>query len=158
MSNKIKVVLISCVSQKTSYPARIKDLYISPLFKKTWDYTITLERPQEIYILSALHGLIKWDTVCEPYDKTLLDMSKEESLEWAKKVKEQITETFLKDKKIEDYEFVIFAGSKYYENLLDFFPEGSYRLPLGALPIGKRLGALTTALKYVKAINLEDYK
>lgn len=158
MSKKTKVVLISCVSQKTSYPTRIKDLYISPLFKKTWDYTIKFERPQEIYILSALHGLIKWDTVCEPYDKTLLDMSKEESLEWATKVKEQIMETFLKDKKIEDYEFVIFAGSKYYENLLDFFPEGSYRLPLGTLPIGKRLGALTTALKYVKEINLDDYK
>ena len=157
-NKKTKVVLISCVSQKTSYPARIKDLYISPLFKKTWDYTIKFEKPKEIYILSALHGLIKWDTVCEPYDKTLLDMSKAESLEWATKVKEQITETFLKDKKIEDYEFVIFAGSKYYENLLDFFPKGSYRLPLGKLPIGKRLGALTTALKYVKEINLDDYK
>ena len=157
-NKKITIALISCVSQKASLPCKCKDMYVSPLFKKTWDYTIQFEKPQEIYILSALHGLIKWDTVCEPYDKTLLDMTKEESLEWAAKVKEQITETFLKDKKLEDYEFVIFAGSKYYENLLDFFPEGSYRLPLGTLPIGKRLGALSSAIKFGKEINLADYK
>lgn len=151
---KIKIVLISCVSQKLNYPARIKDLYTSPLFKKTWDYTVKFEKPKDIYILSAMHGLIKWDTMCDPYDKTLLDMSKEECLEWAKKVKAQITITFLKDKKIEDYEFILFAGSKYYENLLDFFPKDSLRLPLGKLPIGKRLGVLTTALKIGKEISL----
>lgn len=156
LEQKEKIVLISCVSQKTSYPARIKDLYTSPLFKKTWEYTVTFEKPKDIYILSALHGLIKWDTICEPYDKTLLDMSKEECLEWAKKVKAQMAITFLKDKKMEDYEFVLFAGSKYYENLLDYFPEGTLRLPLGKLPIGKRLGVLTTALKTGKEIILEE--
>jgi len=78
----------------------------------------------------------------EPYDKTLLDMSKDESLEWAEKVKKQITETFVKDgRTLEDYQFQIFAGSKYYENLLDFFP--NKELVFGSLPIGKRLGALT---------------
>lgn len=155
---KEKIVLISCVSQKTNYPARIKDLYTSPLFKKTWEYAVKFEKPKDIYILSALHGLIKWDTMCEPYDKTLLDMSKEECLEWADKVKAQIDVTFLKDKKMEDYEFVLFAGSKYYENLLDYFPEGSLRLPLGKLPIGKRLGVLSTALKTGKEIILEEGK
>ena len=35
---KIKICLISCVSQKTNYPTKCKDLYISPLFKKTWNY------------------------------------------------------------------------------------------------------------------------
>ena len=156
--DKIKIALISCVSQKTNFPNKVKDLYISPLFKKTWEYAVKFEKPKDIYILSALHGLIKWDAMCEPYDKTLLDMSKEECLEWAKKVKDQLAVTFLKDKKMEDYEFVLFAGSKYYENLLDYFPEGSLRLPLGKLPIGKRLGVLSTALKTGKEIILEEGK
>lgn len=151
-TEKIKIVLISCVSQKLTYPARIKDLYTSPLFKKTWDYTVKFEKPKDIYILSAMHGLIKWDTMCDPYDKTLLDMSKEECLEWAEKVKIQIVEALGED--LSKYEFVLFAGSKYYENLLDFFPNNSLRLPLGKLPIGKRLGVLTTALKTGKEISL----
>ena len=154
---KIKICLISCVSQKTNYPTKCKDLYISPLFKKTWAYVSQIERPHGVYILSALYGLIRYDTVIEPYDKTLLDMSKEECLEWAEKVKKQLTETFVKDgRTLEDYQFQIFAGSKYYENLLDFFPDKE--LVFGTLPIGKRLGALTTSLRIGKKLVWEDYK
>ena len=154
---KIKICLISCVSQKTNYPTKCKDLYISPLFKKTWNYVTGIEKPQGVYILSALHGLIRYDVMVEPYDKTLLDMSKDESLEWAEKVKKQITETFVKDgRTLEDYQFQIFAGSKYYENLLDFFP--NKELVFGSLPIGKRLGTLTNALNSGKKIRWEDYK
>lgn len=154
---KIKICLISCVSQKTNYPTKCKDLYVSSLFKKTWNYVRDIEKPQGVYILSALHGLIRYDVMVKPYDKTLLDMSKEESLEWAEKVKKQITETFVKDgRTLEDYQFQIFAGSKYYENLLDFFP--NKELVFGSLPIGKRLGALTNALNSGKKIRWEDYK
>ena len=157
MSKKIRICLISCVSQKTNYKNPCKDLYISPLFKKTWAYVSQIERPHGVYILSALHGLIRYDTVIESYDKTLLDMSKEECLEWAEKVKKQLTETFVKDgRTLEDYHFSIFAGSKYYENLLDFFPDKE--LVFGTLPIGKRLGALTTSLRTGKKLVWEDYK
>ena len=157
MSKKIRICLISCVSQKTNYKNPCKDLYISPLFKKTWAYVSQIERPHGVYILSALHGLIRYDTVIEPYDKTLLDMSKEECLDWAEKVKKQLTETFVKDgRTLEDYHFSIFAGSKYYENLLDFFPDKE--LVFGTLPIGKRLGALTTSLRIGKKLVWEDYK
>ena len=157
MSKKIRICLISCVSQKTNYKNPCKDLYISPLFKKTWAYVSQIERPHGVYILSALHGLIRYDTVIEPYDKTLLDMSKEECLEWAEKVKKQLTETFVKDgRTLEDYHFSIFAGSKYYENLLDFFPDKE--LVFGTLPIGKRLGALTSSLRIGKKLVWEDYK
>ena len=157
MSKKIRICLISCVSQKTNYKNPCKDLYISPLFKKTWAYVSQIERPHGVYILSALHGLIRYDAVIEPYDKTLLDMSKEECLEWAEKVKKQLTETFVKDgRTLEDYQFQIFAGSKYYENLLDFFPDKE--LVFGTLPIGKRLGALTTSLRTGKKLVWEDYK
>ena len=157
LKGKINIALISCVSQKASFPSKCKDLYISPLFKKTWEYNVKVDRPEGVFILSALHGLIKYDKVIEPYDKTLLDMSKEEALEWAEKVKKQIIETFeTNGRKLEDYNFKIYAGSKYYENLLDFFP--NKELVFGKLPIGKRLGALTSALKTGKKINWEDFK
>ena len=152
MSNKTTIALISCVSQKTQTKNKVKDLYISPLFKKTWDYNVKIDRPDGVYILSALHGLIRYDVEIEPYDKTLLDMSKEESLEWAENVYTQLKETFEKDgKTLNDYHFKIYAGTKYYENLVKVLP--SYELPFGKLPIGKRLGALTTALKTGKKLS-----
>lgn len=154
---KIRIALISCVSQKEKHKCMVKDLYTSSLFKKTWEYATKIEKPDGVYILSALHGLIRFNEVIEPYDKTLLTMSKEEALEWAEKVKKQLTNTFVKDgRTLEDFEFLIFAGSKYYVNLIDFIP--NYKLPLGSLPIGKRLGALTSALKTGKKIICEDFK
>ena len=156
-NKKITIALISCVSQKTASKNKVKDLYISPLFKKTWDYNLKVDRPDGVFILSALHGLIKYDAFIEPYDKTLLDMTKEEGIEWAEKVKSQIKETFLTNgRTLDDYNFKIYAGSKYYENLLDFFP--NKELVFGKLPIGKRLGALTSALKSGKKIVWEDFK
>ena len=156
-SKKINIALISCVSQKASLPCKCKDMYVSPLFKKTWEYNLKVDRPEGVFILSALYGLIKYDTIIDPYDKTLLDMSKEEALEWAEKVKSQIKETFLTNgRMLDDYNFKIYAGSKYYENLLDFFP--NKELVFGKLPIGKRLGALTSALKSGKKIVWEDFK
>ena len=156
-TKKITIALISCVSQKTATKNKVKDLYISPLFRKTWDYNLKVDRPDGVFILSALHGLIKYDAFIEPYDKTLLDMTKEEGIEWAEKVKSQIKETFLTNgRTLDDYNFKIYAGSKYYENLLDFFP--NKELVFGKLPIGKRLGALTSALKSGKKIVWEDFR
>lgn len=145
----IKICLISCVSQKEPRATKCKDLYISPLFKKTWQYAVEMEQPSGIYILSALHGLVRYDTILEPYDKTLLDMTKEESIIWAEKVKGQIRDTFQKDgRTLKDFEFVVFAGKAYYQHLKTFLDtETNWSLPLGSLPIGKRLGVLTRALK-----------
>ena len=151
---KINIVLLSCVSQKTPFKNMAKDLYVSSLFKKSWQYSKEVIKPDGIYILSALYGLIRFDEVIEPYDKTLLNMSKEECQEWAEKVKTQLTERFVKDnRKLEDYNFIILAGSKYYENLSDFLPNKEF--PLGRLPIGKRLGVLSSAIKTKKIIPVE---
>lgn len=153
-NKKINIVLISCVSQKTPHKNMAKDLYVSSLFKKSWQYTKEIIKPDGVYILSALYGLIRFDEVIEPYDKTLLNMSKEECLEWAEKVKTQLNNRFVKDTRtLDDYNFIILAGSKYYENLSDFLPNKEF--PLGRLPIGKRLGVLSTAIKTKQSILIE---
>lgn len=154
-NKKINIVLISCVSQKTPHKNMAKDLYVSSLFKKSWQYTKEIIKPDGVYILSALYGLIRFDEVIEPYDKTLLNMSKEECQEWAEKVKTQLNGRFVKDTRtLEDYNFIILAGSKYYENLSEFLPNKEF--PLGRLPIGKRLGVLSTAIKTKMPITIES--
>ena len=54
---KKKIVLISCVSAKLSRRSKVRDLYISTLFKLNLKYAEKL-RPDNIYVLSAKHGLL----------------------------------------------------------------------------------------------------
>lgn len=78
------IVLISCVSKKQAHKAKVKDLYISPLFRKNLAYAQKL-KPDMIYILSAKYGLLDLDTEIEPYDLTLNNMPSNEIKSWAKK-------------------------------------------------------------------------
>lgn len=65
-----RIALISCVSQKLSQHAKPKELYVSTLFKLNLKYAEKLE-PDEIFILSAKHGLLSLDQQIEPYEQTL---------------------------------------------------------------------------------------
>ncbi|UZQ49968.1 DUF6884 domain-containing protein [Clostridium kluyveri] len=65
-----KIVLISCVSKKLSYPAKAKDMYISQLFKLNFNYANFI-KADNIFILSAKYGLLKLDKEIEPYNETL---------------------------------------------------------------------------------------
>ena len=47
-NKKINIVLISCVSQKTPFKNMAKDLYVSSLFKKSWQYTKELIKPDGV--------------------------------------------------------------------------------------------------------------
>ncbi len=93
----MKIILISCASQQGSVKAKAKYLYISPLFKLSWEY-VTKQNPDKIFILSGLHYLLDIDKEIEPYDVTLSNISKakrkpgqiilssKEKLEWGKKI------------------------------------------------------------------------
>jgi len=52
-----KIILIQCSKKKLIKPAKAKDLYISPLFKKSLAYAFMLN-PDKIFILSAKHNLL----------------------------------------------------------------------------------------------------
>jgi hypothetical protein len=135
-----RIVLISCVSQKQSYPCRAEELYTSTLFRKNLTYARSL-RPDAIYVLSAKYGLVGLDTVIEPYDLTLNTMSAAERKTWAKGVLQQLGEVVDLSK---DH-FVFLAGDKYRRHLLPQM--ASYDIPLEGMPIGKQLQALTTLAK-----------
>ncbi len=136
------IVLISCVSKKRENKSQAKDLYCSPLFKKNLHYAESL-KPDSIYILSALYGLVDLKKEIEPYDKTLNDMSKKENLLWADEVLQQL-------KKVADLQndkFVFLAGNNYRKNLLPHIAH--YSIPMEGLQIGKQLEWLTERLKNV---------
>ncbi len=135
-----KVVLISCVSQKLDHKAKVKDIYTSQLFKYNMKYATKL-KVNKIFILSALHGLLKLEDEIEPYDLTLNTMPVKEIKHWATTVLEQLkTEVNLEKDHI-----TFLAGQKYRKYLIPHIKH--YSIPMEGLPIGKQLQFLKGATK-----------
>ncbi len=130
-----RIVLISCVSQKLPHRAKVRNLYTSTLFKLSLKYAEKLT-PDEIFVLSAKHGLLRLEQEIEPYEQTLNNMRSEEMKVWANLVINQIREVC----SVEDSEFTFLAGDKYREYLLPHI--GNYKLPLKGLRIGEQLQKL----------------
>lgn len=123
------IVFLSCVAEKNDHRCAAKDLYISPLFQKSYAYAQQLN-PDHIYILSAKYYLLELDDVISPYNLTLKDMDAESKHIWADKVVEK-----MKEKSIDFNEDVVFlTGTVYYQYLLDYFPNHS--LPFAEAELG----------------------
>ncbi|MCK3655245.1 hypothetical protein A4G19_05590 [Pasteurellaceae bacterium Macca] len=111
---KQKIILIACCAQKQQTVMQAKQLYQSPLFKKSWDYAQKIGY-DKIYILSAKHHLLNPLEEIAPYDLTLNEMRVAEKKQWASDVKEQMKEEGLN---LAEDEFVFLAGTNYYKYLV----------------------------------------
>lgn len=129
------IVLISCVSQKLPHKAKARDLYVSTLFKLNLKYANSL-RPNEIYVLSAKHGLLELDREIEPYEQTLNNLRASEIKEWANNVLQQLRSIA----SLEEAEFIFLAGDKYRKYLLPHIKNSV--VPLQGLRIGEQLQRL----------------
>ncbi|MBU0963071.1 MAG: hypothetical protein KKD48_04170 [Nanoarchaeota archaeon] len=141
-----KVVLISCVSKKLNHKSKAKDLYVSPLFKKEFEYAKLLN-PDKIFILSAKYGLLKLDEEIEPYNKTLNKMLSNEIKEWADSVLNQL-------KKVSDLnkdEFVFLAGKNYRKFLLPSLKY--YKIPMEHITLFYQLGWLKKEISKLRNKN-----
>ena len=140
----MRIVLIACVSKKLDKTAMAKDLYISQLFKSSLGYA-KKQKPDKIFILSALHHLLKLDDVIEPYNVTLSNIPKNkrkaglkilssvEKVAWGNKVIDLLSmETDL----LND-EFIILAGQEYIKPLLNRISKLTN--PLEGLKQGQRV-------------------
>lgn len=86
----IDYVFISCVKTKRSSRCMAKDMYISPLFKKAYQYALKFVPEDKIYILSAKYGLIHSSQMIDPYEKTLNAERDKERKVWAYNVIQQM--------------------------------------------------------------------
>ena len=135
-----KIVLISCVSQKLPKLAKVRDLYVSTLFKLNLKYAEML-KPDAIYVLSAKHGLLSLEDEIDPYEVTLNNMKSADIKVWAEKVMVQLNSQV----NLDEATVILLAGDKYRRYLLPHIP--SYEIPLQGLRIGEqlqRLKALTS--------------
>lgn len=147
-----QIVLISCVSKKRDERAKVKDLYISELFKSSLAYAHSLN-PDKIFILSALHHLVSLNEEIEPYNATLSNVAKSkrkaglkvlnpaEKKEWGKKVIAQLTE----QADLKNDNFIFLAGQAYIKPLAYKFP--NCEEPLKGLRQGERVPFLKNKLR-----------
>jgi len=140
-----RICLVSCVRSKAGKPSKARDLYISPLFKKARE--VASREFDRWYVLSAKYGLVDPDAVIKPYDRTLLDMRREERLKWAEGVFHKLTRCTLPNDEI-----TFFAGTKYRENLTRLLAQRGNRIsvPMKGLRIGKQLSWLTHRARRVE--------
>ena len=141
------IVLVSCVSRKRDRKSRAADLYFGPLFDNSMAYARAL-KPDEIYIISALHGLLELDDEIEPYDVTMayvqpakrkpglkiLDSAEKEI--WGERVCAQLS----KHADLASDRFILLAGSEYAKPLRDRLKK--LEEPLLGLQQGRRVAHL----------------
>lgn len=136
------IVLISCTKDKLDGIQPAELLYQkSDLFKKSLRYAKEIVQPDQIFILSALHGLIELTEKIEPYNVTLKTMPVAKRREWAERVLES-----LKGKtNIENDRFVILAGERYREFLLPHLK--NYEIPMKGMKQGPQRAWLKKQLE-----------
>ena len=126
-----KIVLISCVKQKLDKPAKVKELYVSDLFRKFLAYAETLS-PDTVFILSAKYGLLNCEEMIEPYELTLNTMGVRERKDWSGKVIDQLG----KVSGLRCDKFIFLAGERYRQYLLPHISH--YEIPLQGLRVGEQ--------------------
>lgn len=136
---KRKIVLISCVARKEQKPCRAKEMYISPLFKKSWIYANQLN-PDRIFILSAKYHLLDPEKQIDTYNETLYKFPAHKRKAWAQTVLQELRSAGIDPK---HDEFILLAGEKYYEYLLGVNGIRNFTLPL------KGRGGIGCILKYL---------
>lgn len=65
------IVIIPCGARKLDRSAQAQRMYIGSYHKMCQRYALSLVTPDDVYILSAKHGLLKMTDVIEPYSLTL---------------------------------------------------------------------------------------
>ena len=134
-----KVILISCVSKKLPYPARVRELYISPLFKFNLAYAES-QNPDAIYVLSAKHGLLELDQTIAPYNETLNTKRNADIKTWAERVGTQLALAC----DVEKDTFIFLAGERYRRHLAPQLSQ--VQIPMKGLGLGKQLQFLKRAV------------
>jgi len=129
------IVFLSCTKSKNKGEYKAKDLYSSPLFKKSYQYAKSLN-PDNIYILSAKYGLLELDDIISDYEETLNSKSDRHIKQWSYNVCKQ-----LESKGVCYNEDIIFlTGENYHKYIKLKFR--NKKIPLQGLALGQRLQRL----------------
>jgi hypothetical protein len=136
-----KIVLIECAAKqnRAADRCRAKDLYTSPLFRKSLEYAQVLQ-PDKIFILSSKYGLLGLDQDVSPYDVDLNHLPARKRRELA----ERILTDLRKVSDLNHDQFIILAGERAIQYLIGHIT--NHEIPMRGLVRGKKLHWLNERL------------
>jgi uncharacterized protein DUF6884 len=137
------LALVACTKTKRQVATCASDLYVSPLFRKS--FLAALDRCKQVRILSAKYGLLNPGDIVSPYEQTLKHMPAVERAAWGTRVAAQLALVASPNDRL-----FFFTGDDYFKPLKSILLASGYRLqqPLGHRSLGARL-------QYLREINDE---
>lgn len=133
------VFLIACSKSKAGRTTSARQLYRGDLFRKSVAYAEA--EGARWFVLSARYGLLHPDTIVDPYELTLADLSPLERLQWGERVAYALPRAPL----------VFLAGKLYREPILASpmmnHTRASCTAPLAGLGIGQQKRRLAELLR-----------
>ena len=130
----LRIGLVSCGKAKLSHPAAAKDLYVGSLFRAASAYASNAY--DEWWILSAKHGVVHPDTVLEPYDLAITDLSFVDRARWGSRV---LNDLIQNHRYMLGQKFYIHAGKPYRDVIWARSSGLEVEVPLEGLMIGQQL-------------------
>lgn len=149
-----RFVLISCSDKKSPKKAKARDIYQGDLFKKSLAYAEKKIKADNIFVISAKHGLLPLDKEIEPYNVTLSYLSPKQK---AKKPETKVLNATEREKlakkvlyqlrEVVDLESdeIIFLAGKLYRNLIPSSIKSF--IPMEGYSRGEQLQYLKNQLK-----------
>ena len=116
---KPRIVLLCSANRKTPHPAPAIELYRSGFFRLGRSYAWTLE-PQQIFILSALHGLVPADQELTPYPETMSELGRGEVNLWANSIVQALAEKV----DLPKYEVFVLGLRRFAQPIFKQLPQG----------------------------------
>lgn len=141
----MRIVIVACAAGKSDEAMQAQDLYTSDLFRKASALAKRMVANGEAdawFILSAKHGLIKPETIIEPYDVTLNAMTQEKYRAWHRNALLQLYS-------VGPTSIVALAGVNYRKVLADYVDDVAGTelvIPMEGLGIGQQLAWLKKSL------------
>jgi hypothetical protein len=138
-----ELALVACTKTKRQVATHASDLYVSPLFRKS--FLAAIDRCKQVRILSANYGLLKPGDVVSPYELTLKYMPAVDRAAWGARVAAQLAQAASPHDTL-----IFFTGDDYFKPLKAALLASGYKLqqPLGRRSLGARL-------RYLREINDE---
>lgn len=130
--------IMSCVSTKLKGTHKAKDIYISNLFNKSYEYCI--KKYDLIIILSAKYYVLNLDDEINYYDLTLNKFSEKQKIAWAARCYIQLKNKHLLNNNNEIFWHCGINYNIYISQLINnYFPDIKQNFLLKGLTIGNQL-------------------
>jgi hypothetical protein len=137
LGRPIVVGLVACAKSKRPGLHAARDLYTGPLFRLS--LAAAELHCDEVYVLSAEHGLLTLERVVADYDKSLHELDADSRRGWARWVGASLRLRFLE---FDEVELQLYAGRDYTPDSNELPPSWRMIEPLRGLGIGRRLRSL----------------